>query len=73
MSDVDLVNQYTAKFDGPIGSDVKDIRQQLTGGRDQGQYPGWPQLGNRSVTDALAAIGAHLGISGFYDPLARNT
>lgn len=40
----------------PIGSDVKDIRQQLTGGRDkvldergrvdlQASYPGWAQLG----------------------------
>ena len=28
-------------FIGPIISDVKDIRQQLTGGRDAGQYPGW--------------------------------
>lgn len=28
-------------FVGPIGSDVKDVRQQLTGGRDGGQYPGW--------------------------------
>lgn len=28
-------------FIGPIISDVKDIRQQITGGRDAGQYPGW--------------------------------
>lgn len=28
-------------FIGPIISDVKDIRQQLTGGRDAGEYPGW--------------------------------
>lgn len=28
-------------FVGPIGADVKDVRQQLTGGRDGGQYPGW--------------------------------
>ena len=28
-------------FIGPIISDVKDIRQQFTGGRDAGQYPGW--------------------------------
>lgn len=28
-------------FIGPVISDVKDIRQQLTGGRDAGQYPGW--------------------------------
>ncbi|WP_083789476.1 M23 family metallopeptidase [Corynebacterium lipophiloflavum] len=28
-------------FIGPIISDVKDIRQQITGGRDAGQYGGW--------------------------------
>lgn len=28
-------------FIGPVISDVKDIRQQLTGGRDAGQYGGW--------------------------------
>ena len=34
-------------FNGPIGADVKDIRQQVTGGRDsiagdlQASYPGW--------------------------------
>ena len=46
----------------PIGSDVKDIRQQLTGGRNKGEYPGWEQLGqdtqgrNLTPVDALAAI-----------------
>lgn len=28
-------------------------------------FPGWPQLGGRTVVDALAAIGEHLGIPGF--------
>ncbi|SDR76142.1 peptidoglycan DD-metalloendopeptidase family protein [Corynebacterium timonense] len=28
-------------FIGPLISDAKDIRQQLTGGRDAGQYGGW--------------------------------
>lgn len=28
-------------FVGPVISDVKDIRQQFTGGRDAGEYPGW--------------------------------
>jgi hypothetical protein len=27
--------------------------------------PGWPQLGGRTVVDALAAIGEKLGIAGF--------
>lgn len=62
------VNNFTAAFDGPIGSDVKDVREQLTGGRDKGQFPGWKQLGNRTAVDALAAIGTALGIPGFFDP-----
>ena len=28
-------------FVGPVIADVKDVRQQLTGGRDSGEYPGW--------------------------------
>ncbi len=52
----DQVNAFTAAFMGPVGSDSKDVRQQLTGGRDGGEYQGWPQLGGRTVTDAIAAI-----------------
>lgn len=54
-------------FVGPIGSDVKDVREQLTGGRDKGQYPGFPQIDNRALADAVAKIGAHLEIEGFED------
>lgn len=50
------VTAFTAAFMAPIGSDVKDVRAQLTGGRDSGEYPGWGQLGRRSATDAIAAI-----------------
>lgn len=32
---------FLTGFIGPVISDVKDIRQQLTGGRDGGQYGGW--------------------------------
>lgn len=62
---VDAVKRITTfikAFVGPIGSDVKDVRQQLTGGRDKGQYPGWPQLGknsrggNLTLVDAVAAL-----------------
>lgn len=43
----------------------RDIRAQLTGSPNDGEYPGFPQLGNRTVVDALAIIGEHLGIVGF--------
>lgn len=32
---------FITGFIGPIISDVKDIREQITGGRDGGQYGGW--------------------------------
>lgn len=54
-------------FVGPIGSDVKDVRQQLTGGRDKGEYPGFGQIDNRTFVDALAKIGVKLDIEGFED------
>lgn len=71
MGDVDAINKFTADFNGPIGSDVKDVRQQLTGGRDKGQYPGWPQLGNRTLVDAIAALCAKAGVEGCYDPATK--
>lgn len=69
MSAVQEIKDYIdARITGPIGSDVKDNRHQLTGGRDKGEYPGWPQLDNRTLVDALAVIGEKLGIEGFHDP-----
>lgn len=56
------ITDFIKGFVGPIGSDVKDNRQQLTGGRDMGQYPGWAQLGqdsqgrNLTLVDAVAAL-----------------
>lgn len=41
VSEADRVIQYIKAFVGPIGSDVKDVREQMTGGRNAGQYPGW--------------------------------
>lgn len=32
---------FVKGFFGPLISDVKDVRQQITGGRDAGQYSGW--------------------------------
>lgn len=47
---------------------ARDARAQLTGSTEVGKYPGWPQLGGRTVVDALAAIGEKLGLDGFKDP-----
>lgn len=46
----------------------QEIKAQLTGSANPGEYPGWRQLGNRTVVDALAAIGEKLGITGFEAP-----
>ena len=48
----------------------QDIKAQLTGSPEPGKHPGWPQLGGRTLVDAVAAIGAKLGLEGFYDPKA---
>lgn len=45
----------------------RDTKAQLTGSGKLGEYPGWDQLGGRTVVDALGAIGAKLGIDGFKD------
>ena len=69
MSAVQEIKDYLdVRVTGPIGSDVKDVRAQVTGGRNSGEYPGFPQIDNRTVVDALAVIGEKLGIPGFHDP-----
>ena len=60
-----IIDELKAYIDirltGPVGGDVKDVREQLTGGRDAGEYPGHPQLGqdhlgrDLTVVDGLAA------------------
>lgn len=45
----------------------RDTKAQLTGSGKLGEYPGWEQLGGRTVVDALGVIGARLGIDGFRD------
>ncbi|AXQ64407.1 endolysin [Gordonia phage Neville] len=58
----DEIIAFIRAYVGPIVSDVKDIRQQLTGGRDAGEYPGWSQLGqdekgrNFTVVDSLGDV-----------------
>lgn len=62
VSEADRIINFIKGFVAPIGSDVKDVRQQITGGRDAGEYPGWPQLGqnsegaNLTLVDAVAAL-----------------
>lgn len=63
---------FLTGFIGPVISDVKDIRQQLTGGRNAGQYDGWSvsQLvrnyqskpgDNGTIPEMLAVIITELG------------
>lgn len=39
-----------------------------TGTGNPAQFQGWPQLGGRTIVDALAVIGRELGIAGFAAP-----
>ncbi|WP_405164765.1 M23 family metallopeptidase [Nocardia sp. NBC_01499] len=57
-AEVKQIQDFIKGFCGPIGSDAKDIREQLCGqgSRDGGQFTGWRQLGGKSVVDALADI-----------------
>lgn len=63
----------TAPAPAPKGTDMTpeqaqeltETRHQLAGPSRPGEFPGWPQLGGRTVVDALAAIGENLGIEGF--------
>ncbi|MEV6278602.1 N-acetylmuramoyl-L-alanine amidase [Nocardia sp. NPDC051832] len=43
---------------------VNDLREQIGGPIP---LKGWPQLGDRTLVDAVAAIGAELGVDGFTD------
>lgn len=60
-AEVKHITDFIAGFCGPIGSDVKDIREQLTGGRDAGEYPGWAQLGDKTLVDAVADLAERIG------------
>jgi hypothetical protein len=57
-AEVKQITDFVAGYCGPIGSDVKDIREQLAGAgaRDSGEYSGWPQLDNKTVVDGLAQV-----------------
>lgn len=53
-----------------IDDTAADVHEQLCGqgSREPGQYAGWPQLGGRTIVDALAVIGQTLAIPGFSGP-----
>ncbi|GAA5081487.1 N-acetylmuramoyl-L-alanine amidase [Nocardia iowensis] len=57
-AEVKHIEDFIVGYVGPIGSDVKDIREQLAGegARDAGEYPGWKQLGDKTMVDALAEV-----------------
>lgn len=67
------IANFIVGFNGPIGSDVKDIREQITGGRDAGEYPGWEQSGGRTLLDLAAATAAQAGVPDTRDTLAPTT
>ena len=66
----------------PIGSDVKDVRQQLTGGRDKvvredgtvdllASYPGWEQLGENADGQNLTVTDAIAALRQDFAELGR--
>lgn len=61
-------DERTDQMDPYKAHQLADVTEQLTGSPKPGEFPGWPQLGGRTLVDALAVIGAERGIPGFYDP-----
>ena len=81
-----VTEDWLKGFIGPMISDNKDIREQLTGSRDlhyvkpgdpksgvdfKKSFPGWSQLGGRTLVDALAAVLTGFGVEGCSDPLGK--
>jgi predicted chitinase len=71
MADIERLERFIADFIvgylGPGLSDIKDLREQLTGSRDlvrredgsvdlEASFPGWPQLGGDTPVDALGIV-----------------
>lgn len=65
--DVKFFSDFMFGYVGPVGSDVKDIRAAVLGGRDKGDDGGKPQGGYRTLYDLVAAIAARLGVPGAVD------
>ena len=61
-------DERTPGMDGYQAHQLDDTTGQLTGSPDPGEFPGWPQLDDRTLVDAVAVIGQKLGVPGFYDP-----
>ncbi|NNH68614.1 N-acetylmuramoyl-L-alanine amidase [Nocardia uniformis] len=61
-AEVEQIQEFITAFCGPIGSDIKDVREQLCGHgqRDAGQYAGWPQLDGLTLVEAIADIRTRL-------------
>lgn len=51
----------------PVARSKEDLTLDQLVGHPWEDWAGWPQLGNRSLVDAVAVIGHHLGIDGFKD------
>ncbi|APT85311.1 peptidoglycan recognition protein family protein [Corynebacterium aquilae] len=54
-----------------MSTEARLILDQLAGPEQEGGVPkftGWPQLGGRTVVDALAAVGEALKVPGMFDP-----
>lgn len=73
------LTEFMIGYFGPALSDIKDIRQQITGGRDtvylpggeidlKASYPGFTFLADGTIPDAVAKIGVALKLPGFTDP-----
>lgn len=54
------LQDFITGFVGPVGSDVKDVREQMcgAGSRDAGSFSGWPQLGTTASGDYLTLVDA---------------
>lgn len=73
----DLILAQAAEINNPKNDDkqvetvAQDHRNDLIldqlVGHPWASFPGWEQLGGRSLVDAIGAIGAHLEIEGFKD------
>lgn len=51
----------------PVARSKDDLVLDQLAGHPWEEWRGWPQLGNRSLVDAVAVIGETLGIDGFKD------